>query len=154
MKTTSKLLLVGIVAFGIGAVSNNIAYSVDDAKIAVVDVQKVVTSYSKVNTLKEEQVAKLNGLKNFVEDARVQVAKENDAAKKKTLEDKYNKELNEKKASIDSNYAKQLDIINKDVTAVINTTAKNQRINIVLTKSSVLYGGKDITNDISKELKK
>jgi len=153
MKTTSKLLLVGIVAFGIGAVSNNIAYSVDDAKIAVVDVQKVVTSYSKVNTLKEEQVAKLNGLKNFVEDARVQVAKENDAAKKKTLEDKYNKELNEKKASIDSNYAKQLDIINKDVTAVINTTAKNQRINIVLTKSSVLYGGKDITNDISKALK-
>jgi len=153
MKTISKLLLVGIIAFGIGAVSNNIAYSVNNMKIAVVDVQKVVTNYSKVDKLKDAQTAKLNDLKKFVEDARAQVAKENDANKKKDLEDKYNKELNLRKEAIDSDYKKQLDIINKDVTTVINTTAKNQQIDIVLVKSSVLYGGKDITNDVVKSLK-
>ena len=153
MKTISKFLLVGVIAFGIGAASNNMAYSVNGYNLAVVDVQKVVTSYSKVNTLKAEQTAKANDLKKFVEEARAQVAKESDANKKKDLEDKFNKELNIKKAAMDSDYAKQLDVINKDVTAAINATAKNQKLDVVLAKNSVLYGGKDVTAEILKSLK-
>jgi len=154
MKTISKLILVGIIAFAIGAFSNNVAYSVNNhLNIAVVNIKKVVQNYSKVNALKTEQKAKLNDLKKFVKDARAKIAGESDVIKKKALEDKYNKELNKKRSAMNLDYTKKLKIINKNITKVINKTAKNKQIDLVLTKNSVLYGGKDITNDILKSLK-
>lgn len=154
MKISAKLILVGVIAFTLGYFSSNYAYSAGSSpNIGVVDVQKVVQSYSKVNKLKTEQKSKLDDLKKFVEDAKAQVAKEPNADKKKTLEEGFNKELNKRKKAIDENYAKQLDVINKDIMTVINKAAKTHQMDIVLTKNSVLYGGKEITTDIIKELK-
>jgi len=153
MKTFSKLLLVGVVAFSVGSFTNNIAFSAKETNIAVVNVQKVVASYSKVNDLKTKQAAKVSDLRKFVEEAKSNVAKESDSAKKKALEDKYNEQLNNKKSDMDKDYVNELESINNDVTKVINKTAKENNYDVVLTKNSVLYGGKDITNDIVKALK-
>jgi outer membrane protein len=154
MKTATKLLLVGAVAFSLGVFSNNLAFSQNNGlKIGVVDVQKVVQGYSKVNKLKAEEKAKIDDLKKFVVDAKSQVAKEPDSEKKKTLEEGFNKELNIRKNAIDQDYAQKLEVINKDITTIVTTVAKTKQINIVLTKTSVLYGGNDITAEITKQLK-
>jgi len=154
VKISAKLILVGVITFTLGYFSSNFAYSAGSSpNIGVVDVQKVVQNYSKVNKLKTEQKSKLDDLKKFVEDAKAQVAKEPNADKKKTLEEGFNKELNKRKKAIDENYSKQLEIINKDIMTVINKSAKTHQMDIVLTKNSVLYGGKEITDDIIKALK-
>jgi len=118
-----------------------------------VDVNEVVKNYDKVNTLKEKQKAEVADLRKFVEDARKKVAEEKDADKKKKLETAYNQELQTRKKAINGEYQKQLADIDKNINLVTSNIAKSNNYDLVLTKNSVLYGGKDITNDVLKALK-
>jgi len=150
-----KYLAVGLVSLAIGFAVSSFAVSnpVATYKVAVVDVQKVVSSSKQVNTLKDEQRAKLEDLTKFVNNARGEVAKETDPAKKKALEEKYNKELQSKKEAIDKDYTNKLTNIDKAISAQIATKAKADGYDLVLAKSVILYGGKDITSEITKIVK-
>lgn len=154
MKNSVKYLAIGLGAFVIGMSVNNFAMSdVPSAKIAVVDIQKVVASSSQVKSLKADREAKIKDLSNFVKTARESVAKEPDAAKKKALENKYNKELNVKRDVIQKDYAKRLAVIDKNISATIEQKAKAYNYSMVIAKGVVLYGGSDITNEVSKAVK-
>ncbi len=153
MKTGVKYFALGLSAFIIGMSVNNYAISNVPSKIAVVDVQKIVASSSQVKALKADREAKIKDLNKFITDARADVAKETDANKKKSLENKYNKELNSKSAAIRKDYAKKLADIDKNISSIINQKAKAANYDIVLAKGVVLYGGTDITNEIAKEVK-
>ena len=153
MNKSVKYVALGLAAFVIGMSVNNFAVSNVPSKIAVVDVQKVVASSSQVKALKADREAKIKDLANFVTTARANVAKETNAAKKKTLEDKYNKELNSKRDAIQKDYAKKLAAIDKSISSVINQKAKAANYDIVLAKGVVLYGGTDITAEIAKSVK-
>ena len=148
-----KYFALGLTAFIIGMSVNNYAISNVPSKIAVVDVQKVVASSAQVKALKADREAKIKDLANFVSTARAAVAKETNAAKKKELENKYNKELNAKRNAIQKDYAKKLAAIDKNISAVINQKAKAASYDIVLAKGVVLYGGTDITSEITKAVK-
>lgn len=156
MNTFGKIFLGSFLAFGLVAMINGFTYSnaVKAFNVGVVDVQKIVENYDKVNTLKTDRKVKIDSLRSFIENARTQVAKESNETQKKALEDKLNKELNDKKNAIDTEYAKQLEIINKNVTDAINKVAKEKQADVVLAKNSVLFGGDDISNDVLKALKK
>lgn len=69
------------------------------------------------------------------------------------MEDKYNKQLNEKKQAIETDYAKKLHEIDTNITKTIQAKAKTSNYNVVLSKNIVLYGGTDITDEVSKEVK-
>ena len=148
-----KVLVVGLSAFVIGFSVNNFAMSDVPSKIAVVDVGQVVASSSQVQALRKEQQAKAKELVAFVEKARKEVAATTDVKKKQALEDKYNKELNSKKAAMDKNYASKLESIDKNISAKINEQAKAGNYDIVLAKGVVLYGGTDITDAVKKAVK-
>ena len=153
MNKSVKYVALGLAAFVIGMSVNNFAVSNVPSKIAVVDVQKVVASSAQVKALKADREAKIKDLANFVTTARANVAKETNAAKKKTLEDKYNKELNSKRDAIQKDYAKKLAAIDKSISSVINQKAKAANSDIVIAKGVVLYGGTDITAEIAKSVK-
>ena len=155
MTKTTKLTLIGIFAITLALSINNFASSniPSNFKVAVVDVQKVVSSSSEVNALKQERKTKMEELVKFVENAKKNIEKEPDAAKKKALEEKYNKELNLKRDNIQKDYAKKLAAIDKNITNVIQTISKQGNYNIVLSKSVVIVGGTDITDDVSKAVK-
>lgn len=156
MKSNFKLFSAVLIAFVFGMAINNIAFSDEQPvgfKLAIVDVAKVVDTSKSVDTLKNEQRTKIKELMSFVENARAEVAKQKDAKAKKTLEEKYNKELNVKKDAIEADYTKKLDAINKNITASIADIAKTNNYNVVLAKSTVLYGGDDITPDVIKVVK-
>ena len=87
------------------------------------------------------------------EKARKDVATITDANKKKAAEEKYNKELIAKKEAMDKNYAEQLKAIDESISQQINTKAKADGYDLVLSKGIVLYGGKDITPEIIKIVK-
>lgn len=154
MKKSVKYLVLGLSAFVLGMSVNNIAMSeVGAAKIAVVDVQKVVASSAQVKALKADREAKIKDLASFVNTARAAVNKESNADKKKALEAKYNKELNAKRNAIQKDYASKLASIDKSISSTINQKAKAANYNLVLAKGIVLYGGEDITNEIAKAVK-
>lgn len=155
MNNKLKFLVVGLSTFVIGLSVNNFAMSdvPPNIKIAVVDVSKVVNSSSQVAALKKEQQAKAQDIVNFVDKARKEVAATTDAKKKKTLEDKYNKELNAKKEAMDKNYAAKLNAIDNTIASKINDQAKAGSYDLVLAKGVVLYGGSDITDAVIKAVK-
>ena len=155
MKSVSNLILALILVCGIAITFNGLSSSSanNGLSIAVVDIQELVNNYDKVKILKEKQTVKLTDLQKFIEIARKNVAAEKDKAKQKLLEDKYNKELQVKKNTMDTEYQKQLEQLNKTVEIAINTVAKTNKYDIVLAKNSVLYGGKDVTKDVLKALK-
>jgi len=153
MKQGIKYFALGLSAFIIGMTMNNYAISHVPNKIAVVDVQKVVASSAQVKALKADREAKIKDLGNFVTTARAAVAKEPNATKKKALEDKYNKELNTKRNNIQKDYANKLANIDKSISSVIAQKAKAAGYELVLAKGVVLYGGTDITAEITKSVK-
>lgn len=155
MNNTSKFLLIGAIAFALGLTMNNIASSStpDSFSVAVVDIQKIVENSPQVGALRTEQKNKFNELKSFVDTAKAELAKETDAAKKKALEESYNKELNVKKSAIDKEYAKKLSDIDLNISNVIKEKAKEANYDLVLSKNIVFSGGTDITNEITKTLK-
>lgn len=122
-------------------------------KVAIVDVPRIVSSSKQIEKLRNDQQQKLADLQKFVENARADVQNEKDDSKKKALEDKYNKELNDRKNALDKDNADKLRKIEQDILTVINAKAKAKGYDLVLTKTSILFGGDDITDEIAKSIK-
>ena len=151
MNKTLGLLAVSLLAAG--CLSFNSAVLAKDFTVAVVDVPQVVTSSAQVQALKKEQQAKAEELVKFIENARKDIASITDSSKKKAAEEKYSKELQTKKEKIELEYASKLKAIDASISKQIETQAKAQGYDVVLSKGVVLYGGKDITSEIVKVVK-
>lgn len=150
MKTSKKLALATMVA--VLSISN-VAFPKELVKpnVAVVDVQRIISSSPEISALNTDRKNKVSDLVSYVEKARSEIAKENNATKKKTLEENYIKEINSKKEALDKEYVQNLSNVDKQISTIIKT--KSTGYDLVLTKNSVLQGGIDITNEIVKELK-
>ena len=156
MKKVSKLMTVVCSAVMLIGAANNFAMSSpNNFTYAVVDVPQVVAASKQANALKAEQATKLRELSQFVQTANKQLQAEPDETKKKALEQQLNKQLQDKKAAVDKNYAAKLEAIDKSISGVIAKKAKEKGLDIVLAKGVVLYGtaGTDITADIIKAVK-
>ena len=69
------------------------------------------------------------------------------------MQQKYNKEFNAKRDAIAKSYEAKLLSIDKSISTIIDTNAKNSGYNLVLAKGAVLSGGVDITPQIVKAVK-
>ena len=116
-----SLVLTSIFAILIAQVP---AFSTDLGKVAVIDVQKVVSSSKQVKALKKEKASRDKELKSFEKKCQAEIKKESDLDKKKALSEKYKKELNDKRKFYSNDYAIKVKLINKDIN---DTIAKKQR---------------------------
>ena len=124
-----------------------------ECNIAVVDLQKVVDNSAQVKTLKNEHTAKIKELNGIVTKAQKEIAKQTDTKKIVEIQDKYTNQFNNKKAEIDKIYASKLANIETQIQSEIEKKAKADGYDFVFAKSVTLYGGKDITNEISGMVK-
>ncbi len=155
MTKKMKLVMSVVSAFVLGVAVNNFAMSdVATMRIAVVDVPQVVDASTKVQALKKEQQAKAKDLASFIEKARKDVAGTTDVKKKKSLEEKYTKELNTKREALEKDYAKKLAETDAAISAQIANVAKSNNYDLVISKGVVLYGGADITEAVKASVKK
>ena len=155
MKKKIKLVTLSVLVFALGMTAGNFAISDVPAnyKVAIVDVQKVVSSSAQVKALKADQKKKGQELAKFIETAKTAIEKEKDTKKREALEQKYNKEFNAKRLEMAKSNEKKLLEIDKSITNLINTKAKEDGYNLVLVKGAVLSGGTDITDEITKAVK-
>ena len=129
------------------------AVNAEGFKVAVVDVPAIVNASAKVQALKKDQQTKAQEIIKFVEKARKDVASISDANKKKSAEEKYNKELIAKKEKMDADYANKLKELDESISSQIIAKAKADGYDVVLSKGIVLYGGTDITAELIKIIK-
>lgn len=142
-----KLLLFLTALF----ISTNISFA--DNKIAVVDLQQIVSNSAQVKQLKQEHSKKLAELDKIIVNARGEISNEKDPAKVLLLEDKYMKEFNSKKEALERDYNSRLTNIEKNIKSEISKKAQKDSYDYVFAKSVVLYGGKDITSELLNSIK-
>ena len=124
-----------------------------ECNIAVVDLQKVVDNSAQVKTLKNEHTAKIKELNGIVTKAQEEIAKQTDTKKIVEIQDKYTNQFNNKKSEIDKIYSSKLANIEAQIKTEIEKKAKADGYDFVFAKSVALYGGKDITPEISGMVK-
>ena len=116
--------------------------------IAVVDLQKIVSNSSQVKQLKQEHSKKMEELNKIIINARGEIANETDENKIVKIEEKYTNEFNTKKSLLEKDYNNRLSAIEKNIKDEIAKKAKKDDYDYVFAKSVLLYGGKDITDEI------
>lgn len=122
-------------------------------KIGVVDIQTIVNNSNEVNALKQEHNAQIQSLNKIVSDAQSAIAKETDPQKIVMLQDKYTQDFNNRKESIDNQYKTKLSNIEERLKQQIAASAKKNNYDYVFAKTVVFYGGDDITELISKDIR-
>ncbi len=141
-----KILVLTAVVF----MFSNIAFA---ENIGVVDLQAVVNNSAQVKQLKREYDTKLEELNKIVANARMEVAKETDLQKIATIEEKYTKEFNTKKSALEHEYNSKISAIENKIREQIKKKAQEKKFDYVFAKSVVLYGGDDITSEVSAAVK-
>ena len=141
MKKYLSLILVSMIMSG--------GFVMAEDSIAVVDLQKVVSNSSQVKQLKAEHKKKIEELDRILVNARGEIANETDEKKISQIEEKYTKEFNTKRNALESEYNSKLDAIERNIRDEIAKKAKKDDYDYVFAKSVLLYGGKDITNEIN-----
>ena len=121
--------------------------------VAVVDLTRLVGNSSQVKQLKQEHSKKMAELDKIIVNARGEISNEKDSAKVLLLEDKYMKEFNTKKEALEKDYGNRLSGIEKNIKAEITKKAQKDGYEYVFAKSVVLYGGKDITDELLHSIK-
>ena len=145
MKKSLLFLAAALIFSGLSAFAED--------SIAVVDLQQIVSNSSQVKALKQEHNKKVSDLDKILVNARGEIANETDQAKILMLEDKYMKEFASKKEALERDYNNRLSAIEKNIKNEITKKAQKDGYDYVFSKSVVLYGGKDITNEIVNNIK-
>ena len=154
MKLTSKFLIIGLMVFTIGFSANNCAFSsTDDLKIGIVDIPQVISKSAQVEALRKEQMKKAEEFKKFVDKAKADIDKQPTEDKKRELAAKYEKQIAAKQDANAKEYTQKLSEIDKNIATVINQKAKERGYDLIFAKGTLLYGGEDITEMISKSIK-
>ena len=117
--------------------------------IAVVDLQKIVSNTSQVKQLNQEHSKKVAELDKIIVNARGEIANETDSAKIIKIEEKYTNEFNTKKSMLEREYNNKLSSIEKNIKDEIAKKAQKDNYDYVFAKSVLLYGGKDISDEIN-----
>lgn len=154
MEIKSKIIAVSFLLIGMMIGSNNFAKSdIATIKIAVVDVPTIVAKSAQVKALKDEQTKKSLELQKWLDSVNKEVKAQSTEANKEKLLKKYTEELKKKKEANAKDYAQKLSAIDKNLSDTIADQAKKRGYDVVLAKSTVLYGGDDLTEDIAKIIK-
>jgi len=124
------------------------------AKIAVVDVQRVVAQARPVVDLRQEMQNKVGSLQEWVNASNAEIDKASSQEKKDELTKKYQGELAQKQQVIQQDYATKLQQLDAEITKIIEETAKSEGFGVVLIKASVVAGGVDITDKVIARLPK
>ena len=136
MKKSCFILILGLF------LSINYVHA-EGGTIAVVDLQKIVSNSAQVKQLKQEHAKKMDELNKIIVNARGEISNETDSAKILQLE-----EFNTKKSALEKDYNARLNAIEKSIKDEIAKKAQADKYDYVFAKSVLLYGGKDITNEI------
>ena len=122
-------------------------------KIAVIDLQKVVSASPQVKALRASRETKNKEIANLVKAAQTEISKQKDNNSKKVVAEKYEKQIKAKKEANNKEYTTKLQAADKSINEQIAKKATELGYTMVLPKASVVFGGDDITDQVIKGIK-
>jgi outer membrane protein len=141
-----RYVLIGLLAL-VAAMWAGAAFGAQAAveeKVGAIDPQRVLFQHPKyeqtINQIKSIADQKQN-------EAKLAIDKETDDNKKRNL-------FQEMRSTIAAEEQKLMSPLFKDIDLAVRTVAQAKKITIVVDKTSLFYGGIDITEDVVQELKK
>ena len=152
-KILATLVVIGEFVAGYSINSIAVSNTNPEFRVAVVDIQKIVASSSEIRALKLDQDKQVKNMQATIEKARAEIAKEKDPAKVSALEEKYRNEINRQKLALDTSYNNKLTAIDNKIKTAVVEKARSMNYNMVLPKNTVLFGGDDITEQVSTIIK-
>lgn len=148
MKKILNVLLVAVFIF----CANSVALAAND--IGVLDVGMVWEKYQssvKIAKIADEKDVELE---KFLLDKKRLIAQGSTPVERKSLEDKYAKQFQEKVETAKKWYAEEQKKLETNVMNAIKTVATQKTLSVVLSKKTAIYGGVDITEDVLTILNK
>ena len=122
-------------------------------KIAVIDINQVVSEAKEVKDLQQVQQQRSQELQKWVESVKAEVEKEASKQKKDELTKKYDAEFMSKYQAMQESYNNEVKQLEGKITKIIADKAKADGFIFVLAKNTVLTGGKDITDAVVELVK-
>lgn len=144
--------LVAVIAAVISSLVTYKAMNRRTTQFAIVDLQQIVVVSKDVSALRMEREKQVQDLRKMADDANSKITAEKDEAKKKQLSEQYLAEINARKAEYDKLYAASLQASDKKLNEVIREVAAQKGLSAVLSKSAVVDGGEDITDEVIKQI--
>lgn len=120
-------------------------------KVALVNVEQVVAVSPAIEALRAERQNEMVELQKFLENANTEINKLS-GQKKAEMKQAYGEELAQKQQAMQDKYNEKLRTIDQDMTNLIEKVAKKKGFKLVLSKTSVVLGGTDITEDVIKAI--
>lgn len=149
MKKILFTLALCIIAFSAGFEVKSFAFcSIEGAKIAYVDINKLILSSKTVQQAQDNREKQTKAMLNWYDKANSEIEKQKNKEAKQSLIAKYEKELTQKKNMIQNEFSKDVEKADNQITGVINQKAQELGYSLILKKDSVLYGAEDITSSI------
>ena len=127
--------------------------TVSTQRIAMIDVDKVVSKCAAVKKLKAEHEKKNKELERWLKNVKKQIEKPDSKVVKDKLIKRYDEEFAQKKAEIVRNFQEKLKVVNENVLSQIIKIANDNNYYTVLSKAVVVCGCDDITELIEKNIK-
>lgn len=146
-----SLIVSSVVAASVLAAPAAFAYT-----IGYVDTAKVLQTYKGAKTAQAQMQKELQEYQAAFVDRQKKIQEAQKAGKSqaelKEMTEKFEKELaplKEKATNLEQRLSKD---VKSKIEAKINAIAKNKKVDVVVDKAVVLYGGVDLTNDVIKAL--
>ena len=128
--------------------------SLNNAKIAIVDVQALVNQTPSVIALRAEQQNNAAIIQNWVAGVNNQLSQIADTNQRAATAQQYQIELNKREQLLQSQYAQKVQAIDAELSKLVSDVATEKKLDYVFAKGMVVFGGTDITADVASRLKK
>lgn len=142
------IFMIALIAAVISSAATKMISGSNEAKFAVVDVQRVVLASKDLAAIKTERDNQVKELQKMADDANTKLAKISDETAKKKESEKYLAEINAKKEGFDKVYASALQASDQKLNEIIKSVADKEDLKVVLNKNAVVDGGVDITDSV------
>lgn len=167
MKKQLKTLIAALLVAATSQMSTPAVVRAEDTHIGVVDTQQILTQSTLLQELRKAEQALQQAEKNLY-DSRNQKLKELEKARTIMAEDEFLKKKQElerqlmaEAKDLEKDLEKRKQSIQKmkvelenQVQNIVKAVAQKRKLEIVINKQLVLFGGVDITNEVVEELKK
>lgn len=120
--------------------------------IGVISIEAVYANYTKAQDIASDAKVQEAELQKFIAEAQKKIKKETSPVSRKNLEEKLSKEFQAKSKKANEVHRAKLQKVQTTLFNTIKQVATEKKLDIVVERGSVLYGGEDITKDVISKL--
>lgn len=128
--------------------------SLGNAKIAIIDVQALVNQTPSVLALRSQQQQNASIIQNWINNVNNQLSQITDQNTRQATAQQYQIELNKRQQMLQNEYALKIQAIDAELSKLVSDVANEKKLDYVFAKGTVVFGGTDITSDVTKLLNK